>query len=325
MEILTLLKSRWFRVLIVFIIICIGFTLYLTQTSNPQIEQALCSLIHAGPEMAACFMDSTCRSLMSCFASCEDPNSPRRLKGQEQNQHLQHPDSPLPCTVSCLDDYDGDEVIDNFLTKVMSSECAAESKHVDTCFDVGAVRPFSDDPAKFDMSMLVGEWESNATGGWDHWDCQKKIFFPPEESKGKPWHSIFWGTYRTYPVSRGGKPKDNYVHEEIYPNDKEPDGPTWRTRFTMWGTYSEEEWHVFAFDKGNKKTGEPAWVLAQVCIYTPSIKHVDVFSMFISKTANPSKKLRDKVEKLTMEKVGFPLKWVNNSVCDENPDYVRKR
>jgi hypothetical protein len=221
-----------------------------------------------------------------------------------------------------MDDYDN-AVVDDFLTAFMGHDCAAESRFTDTCFDVDAKRPFSDDPAEFDMSFLVGEWHSIRTGGWDHWDCQKKIFLPPEESK--PYHSIFWATYRTYPKSRNGAPKDNYVHEEIYPNTDEADGPTWRTRFVMWGTESLEEWHVFAFSKGDEATGEPAWVVAEVCIDTPSIRHKDVFTIVLAKTANISEELNDTIDQITMEKVGYPLKAVNNEACDPDPKYELKR
>ncbi len=224
-----------------------------------------------------------------------------------------------------MDDYDNG-VVDDFLTAFMGNECAADSQLVDTCFDVDAKRPFSDDPAEFDMSFLVGEWYSIRTGGWDHWDCQKKIFFPPEETEDDaPYHSVFWATYRTYPESRGGGPKDNYVLEEIYPNVDDADGPTWRTRFVMWGAESSEEWNVIAFSKGDEATGEPAWVVAEVCIATPSINHMDVFTIVLSKAANVSKELSDRIDQIVMAEVGYPLKSVNNDVCDPDPDYELKR
>jgi hypothetical protein len=224
-----------------------------------------------------------------------------------------------------MDDYDNG-VVDDFLTAFMAHGCAADSKRIDTCFNVDAKRPFSEDPAEFDMSFLVGEWHSIRTGGWDHWDCQKKIFFPPEETEdGAPYDSVFWATYRTYPKSRGGAPKDNYVWEEIYPNVDEDDGPTWRTRFVMWGTESHEEWHVVEFSKGDEETGEPAWVIAEVCIDTPSIKHMDVFTIVLSKTANVSKELSDTIDRIVMAKIGYPLKSVNNEACDPDPDYELKR
>ena len=325
MERSSLLRNSMFRVLAVLLAICVILIISLVVTDNPTVVQLRCGLRYAGPEMAACVMDPTCRTLMSCFRECEDPDSSRRQKSFEKNQHLQHPHSIMPCTTGCMDDYDN-EVIDVFLDAFMTNKCAADSKLADTCVDVEAVRPFSNDPAEFDMAWLVGEWHSIATGGWDHWDCQKKIFFSPEETgKGKPWHSVFWGTYRTYPMNRGGKPKDNYVHEEIYPNDKEPDGPTFRTRFKMWGTESEEEWHIVAFSKGNEKDGEPPWVLAEICVYTPIIKHVDVCTVVMSKEVNPSKELQEKLNRIAKEKVGATLKYVDNSNCAESPDYERKR
>ncbi len=178
------------------------------------------------------------------------------------------------------------------------------------------------------MSFLVGEWESIRTGGWDHWDCQKKIFFPPKTAVDDvPFHSEFWATYRTYPKNRNGAPKDNYVLEEIYPNASEADGPTFRTRFVMWGTESSEEWHVFAFDKGDEITGKPAWVAAEVCIETPSINHMDVFTIVLSKETNVSEEISKEIDQVVMDKVGFPLKAVNNGVCDPEPsldDYERK-
>ncbi|MHC4521238.1 MAG: hypothetical protein ACYTAS_21800 [Planctomycetota bacterium] len=224
-----------------------------------------------------------------------------------------------------MDDYDNG-VVDDFLNAFMAHECAANSQLVDTCFKVDAKRPFSDDPEEFDMSFLVGEWYSIRTGGWDHWDCQKKIFFPPEATEDNaPYHSVFWGTYRTYPKSRGGAPKDNYVREEIYPNVGEADGPTWRTRFKMWGTESSEAWYVFAFSKGDEAKGEPAWVIAEVCIETPSINHIDVFTIVLSKVANPSKELSDEIDRIVLDTIGYPLKRVNNDVCDPDPDYEMKR
>jgi hypothetical protein len=224
-----------------------------------------------------------------------------------------------------MDDYDN-RVVDEFLAAFMAHECAADSKFVDTCFDIDAKRPFADDPAEFDMSFLVGEWDSIATGGWDHWNCQKKIFFPPKETEAHaPYHSVFWATYRTYPKSRGGAPKDNYVREEIYPNVDKADGPTFRTRFVMWGTESFENWYVFAFSKGDEATGEPAWVIAEVCIDTPSINHVDVFTIVMAKTAHVSDELRDKINGIVIDKIGYPLKWVNNDVCDPEPEYEMKR
>jgi hypothetical protein len=224
-----------------------------------------------------------------------------------------------------MDDYDN-EVVDDFLTAFMGNECAADSQLVDECFDVAALPPFSDDPAEFDMSILEGEWESIRTGGWDHWDCQKKIFFPPSEApEGAPYHSIFWATYRTYPKSRGGAPKDNYVLEEIHPNVNAPNGPTFSTDFVLWGTQSHENWHVFAFSRGNEETGEPAWVVAQVCIDTPSINHTDVFGMVLAKTAHPSRELSDHIDRIVMDKIGYPLARVNNDACDPDPDYERKR
>ncbi len=298
---------------------------YMKTSDDPAIAQTVCSIEHAGPEMVSCMFDETCRNLLTCMATCEDPTSSRRIEAVEKNKHLQHPDSPIPCTVSCMDDYDS-ELIDDLLTAIMSRNCAADSKLVDTCFDVGAVRPFSDDPKEFDMKWLEGEWESIATGGWDHWDCQKKIFHSPEESgKGREWYSTFWATYRTYPKSRDGKPKDNYVFEEIYPNDKEENGPTWRTRFDLWGTESREEWHVFAFDKGNEATGEAAWAVAEVCIATPSIKHMDVFTIVLAKTKEPSPAMKARIDSVVKEKMGYPLVYVNNSVCAEDPQYERKR
>lgn len=324
MENSSFFKSRLFRAIIVFIIIFIILFIYLARTENPMVAQMRCGLTHAGPELAACATDPTCRELLTCFVECEDPGSRRRQESFEKNRHIQHPHSIMPCTTACMDDYDN-EIIDAFLDAFMSNKCAADSQLADTCIEVDAVRPFSNDPDKFDMSWLVGEWESVATGGWDHWDCQKKIFFSPEETgKGKPWHSVFWGTYRTYPKNREGKPKDNYVHETIFPNDKEPGGPTFRTSFKMWGTESEEEWHIFAFSKGNKKTGETAWLISETCVYTPIIKHVDVCTVVLCKDVNPSEKLKQKWNRIVKEKTGFTLKYVDNSNCAEKPDYERK-
>jgi hypothetical protein len=301
------------------------WTFLLSRTDDPDIQQGICSLRHAGREMASCMIDSTCRSLVMCMRTCDDPASQRRIRAHEQNQHLQHPESRIPCTVSCMDDYDND-VVDAFLSAVMSHDCAPDSELVDTCFDVDAKRPFSDDEEEFDMSFLVGEWHSIGTGGWDHWDCQKKIFFPPEETPvGAPYHSVFWATYRTHPKSRGGEPKDNYVFEEIYPNADEDHGPTWRTRFVMWGTESREEWHVIDFSRGDEATGEPAWVVAEVCIDTPSIKHMDVFTIVLSKAASVSQELSDKIDQIVMDTVGYPLKSVNNDDCAPDPIYERKR
>ncbi len=325
MNMTSILKSRQFIALITFIIIALGALIYLATSSNPKIQQMRCGMINAGPEMAACLADSTCRDMIMCFAECDDPGSELRKKSKEKNMHLQHPDSPVPCTVKCMDDYDCDAA-DAFLNAFMSADCAADSQMVDTCFNVNAVRPFSKDPAAFNMSWLVGKWESIATGGWDHWDCQKKIFFSHEETgKSRPWHSTFWATYRTYPKNRGGKPKDNYVYEEIYINKNETGGPTWRTKFKMWGTESEEEWHVFAFSRGDKKTGEPAWIIAEVCILTPNIKHTDVFTIVLSKRKTVSEELRGKIERIVKEKIGYPLKWVNNTNCTENPNYEKKQ
>ncbi len=291
----------------------------LSRSEDPNVKQTMCMLHHISKEMTSCILDSTCRALITCMNNCDDPSSPRRIKAHAENQHLQHPESLLPCTVSCMDDFDN-SVVDDFLTAFMGHECAADSQLVDTCFDVDAKRPFSDDPSKFDMSFLVGEWHSIRTGGWDHWDCQKKIFFPPEKTEeGAPYHSTFWATYRTYPKSRNGAPKDNYVYEEIYPNADEAEGPTWRTRFILWGAESREEWHVFGFSRENVDTSEPAWVAAEVCIDTPSINHTDVFTIVLSKAANISKELSDSIDQLTMDKVGFPLKAVNNDNCDPDP------
>ena len=99
-----------------------------------------------------------------------------------------------------------------------------------------------------------------------------------------------------------------------------------RTRsFDLWGTESREEWHVFGHGKGDEKTGEPPWMAAQVCIHTPSIKHTDVFTIVLSKDKHPPDSLTSQIDALTMAKVGFPLKYVNNDVCSENPRYERKR
>ncbi|MCU0821036.1 MAG: hypothetical protein MUC95_00995 [Spirochaetes bacterium] len=85
-----------------------------------------------------------------------------------------------------------------------------------------------------------------------------KNFFRHEVTgKGNPRHSKFRATYRNYPKNRGGRPKDNYVHDEIYLNEKETGGPIWQTKFEIWETESEEEWHVFAFSRGNKKPVSP--------------------------------------------------------------------
>ena len=148
---------------------------------------------------------------------------------------------------------------------------------------------------------------------------------PLQPFRAPPYHSVFWATYRTYPKSRGGAPKDNYVWEEIHPNVDEDDGPTWRTRFVMWGTESHEEWNVFAFSKGDEATGEPAWVIAEVCIDTPSINHMDVFTIVLSKTASVSQELSDTIDRIVMDNIGYPLKSVNNDVCDPEPDYEIKR
>ena len=318
-------KSSLLRTAVAFVFGLVLLAVFLARSDDPVIQQTRCMLRHTHKEMTACFLDATCRSLIACMGTCDDPASPRRIRAREQNPHLQHPDSPLPCTVGCMDDYDNG-VVDGFLTAFMANECAADSTLVDTCVDVGAKRPFSDDPAEFDMSFLVGEWYSIRTGGWDHWDCQKKIFFPPDEVEdGAPHHSVFWATYRTYPESRGGAPKDNYVLEEIYPNVDDAEGPTWRTRFKMWGTPSSEEWHVFAFSKGDEATGEPAWIVAEVCIETPSIHHMDVFTIVLAKTAHVSEELGDEIDRIVLEKVGFPLATVNNDVCDPDPVYERKR
>ena len=299
--------------------------LYLLYSDDPMVQQSVCMVRHTGREAAQCFLDETCRSLIQCMRTCDDPSSSRRIRAREQNPHLQHPDSPLPCTVGCMDDFDN-EVVDDFLTAFMGKECAADSQLVDVCFDVGAVPPFSDNPSEFDMSFLEGEWESIRTGGWDHWDCQKKIFFPPGNvPEGAPYHSVFWATYRTYPKSRGGAPKDNYALEEVYPNTNAPNGPTFSTNFVLWGTQSHENWHIFAFSRGNEETGEPAWVVAQVCIDTPSINHTDVFGMVLAKTANPSQELSDHIDQIVEDKIGYPLARVNNQACDPDPVYERKR
>ncbi|MBW2286287.1 MAG: hypothetical protein JRG80_16760 [Deltaproteobacteria bacterium] len=319
-------RIRFRLFLSLFIALVIVFPLAVVlRSDDPLIQQSTCMVRHTSREMIACILDSTCRSLVQCMGTCSDPTSPRRIRALEQNQHLQHPESPLPCTVGCMDDYDN-EVVDEFLSAFMSHGCAADSQLVDTCVGVDAKRPFAGDPEEFDMSFLVGEWQSIRTGGWDHWDCQKKIFFSPDEGEaGAPYHSTFWATYRTYPKSRDGAPKDNVVFEEIYPNVDEADGPTWRTRFTMWGTDSSEEWHVIDFSRGDEATGEPAWVIAEVCIETPSIHHMDVFTIVLSKAANVSQELSEKIDSIVMDKVGYPLKSVNNDVCDPSPDYERKR
>jgi hypothetical protein len=52
---------------------------------------------------------------------------------------------------------------------------------------------------------------------------------------------------------------------------------------------------------------------------------MDVFTIVLSKAANPSKELSDTIDQIVMDEIGYPLKRVNNDVCDPDPDYEMKR
>jgi hypothetical protein len=64
-------------------------------------------------------------------------------------------------------------------------------------------------------------------------------------------------------------------------------------------------------------------VIAEVCIDTPSIHHVDVFTIVLSKAAKMSEELSDRIDQIVMDNIGYPLKTVDNDICDPDPDYER--
>lgn len=190
-----------------------------------------CILIHCGPELVRCLMDSESREGLKALMDCGDKDSDR-IKTQEiEFKNMKVPGDSDICSARCLDEYPTTQLA--AFSKKVTTKCKhafKDKNEVPTEFV-----DFLGSPLPMNIHEHEGYWWRSYTNAWDSWGGSKLEFASQDNGN--------WNLHIQHQVKTA---KRGMIRRTLVEHI-EKEGITeyqFGTHLIMWGTETTEVWKL---------------------------------------------------------------------------------
>ena len=190
-----------------------------------------CILIHCGPELIRCLIDSESREGLKALMDCGNKESERIIQQKIEFKDMRVPGDSDICSARCLDEYPTAQLA--AFSKKVTTKCNhafKEENEVPTEFI-----NFKGSPLPMNISEHEGSWWRSYTNAWDSWAGSRLKFAPQENGN--------WNLHIEHQVKTA---KRGLIRRTLVEHiEKEGITETqFGTRLVMWGTETTEVWKL---------------------------------------------------------------------------------